>query len=361
MVTATSLRQVDAWARRVTPEPEQIIPGLWAIALPAQDNPIAYTIDYVFESDDGIALVDTGWSGAHSEHALGRELAKIGHHIDDIVLILVTHMHPDHFGLVPTLLRTNPGCTVVMHDRDLRLVDERADAQREQTMPQWRELMLAIGGPDELDLLTRVTVQNRLDADAAARVRTVDDDELVEFGPWRLRAIWTPGHTPGHLCFLEEGHHLLVSGDHILPTITPLVSQLSDPGDDILGAYLSSLQRVRALTVREVLPAHQYRFRGLVQRVDELVDHHDRRLAILEKAAELTPGRTAFDLSADLDWRDPLTDMPPHQARMAIKEALAHLIHLQRRGRIVAQPGPPATWWAPEPALTFQTQIKGAL
>lgn len=348
MVTATSERQAHAWARRAAPEPEQILPGLWSIALPAKDNPIAYTINYVFLSDEGIALADTGWSGAESVSALDDELGKLGFTTADIRFLLVTHMHPDHFGLVPELLASFPDCTAIMHDRDLRLVDERSDEQRERTMPRWSELMRSLGAPADLEIMKRMAVKDRVGPEIAGQVRTVEDGEVIEFGPWCIRAIWSPGHTPGHLCYYEENHQLLISGDHVLPTITPQVSQLSDPDDDILATYLASLRRLRSLAVREVLPAHQYRFLELHERVEELLGHHENRLSLLEDSAKRAPGSTCFELAHELDWRDRLDEMPTNQRRMAVKETLAHLTHLQREGRLRREPGPPATWWLTE-------------
>ncbi|KRA25258.1 hypothetical protein ASD65_13130 [Microbacterium sp. Root61] len=349
---ATSERQATAWARRIAPAPEEVRPGLWAIALPAGGNPIAYTIDYVFITDDGIALVDTGWATEASATALAKELAAIGYSITDISAILITHMHPDHFGLVPRILRANPDCRLFMHDADLRLVDGRSDALRQRTTPRWQELMVSVGAPGSYEITTRAMVTNRVDDDIASQVVTLAPDQVITLGSWSIRALWTPGHTPGHLCFLVEDHALLISGDHILPTITPQVTQLSDPADDILGNYLSSLRALRSLDVVEVLPAHQYRFTGLVERIDELLAHHERRFALLENAAARSPGLTCYDLAHALDWRDPLVRMPTDQARMAVKETLAHLVHMQGAGRISARIGPPTTWWAADVMTT---------
>lgn len=345
MVKATSESQAATWARRTAPEPEQVREGIWAVAIPAEKSPIAYTIDYVFETESGLAIVDTGWGEQSSADALARALESIGHDESEIQTILVTHMHPDHFGLVPSLLAGMPHRRLLMHEADLRLVDTRSDAVREATMPQWREIMLSTGAPAAIEITRRFPIHHRLDKSMDGQVRAVEDAEVITLGPWRLRAIWTPGHTPGHLCFLVEDHDLLISGDHILPTITPQVTQLSDPSQDILGTYLASLRALRTLEVAEVLPAHQYRFTGLAERIDELLAHHDRRLGMLVDALEEHPGQTCAALADALDWRHPLSAMPIDQARMAIKETLAHLLHLRRTERAHAVEGPPSTWW----------------
>ena len=345
MVTATSERQADAWLQRAAPSPERILPGLWAIALPAVDNPIAYTIDYLFETGTGLALIDTGWGGESSLHALEHALGEIGWSTADIEGVLVTHMHPDHFGLIPTLLDADPALRLYMHDDDLRLVDERGDELRARTTPRWQRLMRSIGAPDSLDLTRRARLPYRLDPSHAAQIVAVAAGSRIPLGGWTLRALWTPGHTPGHLCFLIEGHDLLITGDHVLPTITPQITQLSDPDDDPLGRYLASLADLRVFDGAEVLPAHQYRFAELGERIDELLAHHDRRLAILERSVQDNPGRTCFELAPELDWRTPLDEMPIEQARMAVRETLAHLLHLRETARVERVDENPATWW----------------
>jgi glyoxylase-like metal-dependent hydrolase (beta-lactamase superfamily II) len=109
--------------------------------------------------------------------------------------------------------------------------------------------------------------------------RTLTDGDLADVPGWKLRALHTPGHTPGHLCFVDERSRRLFSGDHILPRITPNISvQRGEPATP-LEDYLNSLAKVRDLDVEEVLPAHEWRFKGLPERVDAIAAHHERRLA----------------------------------------------------------------------------------
>ena len=345
MITATSEHQARAWADRALPTPEQIIPGLWAIALPAASGPLAYTLVYVFETGDGVALVDTSWGTDETHSALSSALGVIGYGIRDITTVAVTHMHPDHFGLVPRLLSENPRTRLVMHTKDLMLVDHRGDAVRSGNHADWLELMTSIGAPGELEVTNRGKVMHRLDLSQQDQVTEVEDGERIQFGNWEIEAIWTPGHTPGHLCFAIGGTNKLVSGDHVLPTITPLVAQLTGRQPNVLGAYLASLRRLRDRHFGEVLPAHQFRFTGADERIDELIAHHDERFRILEEAIHGSPGMTCFDLAPSMNWKHPLSTMPTDQARLAVKETLAHLLHLKGTGRLQERPGPPSTWW----------------
>ncbi|MBV0896139.1 MBL fold metallo-hydrolase [Microbacterium sp. NC79] len=345
MMRAASEAQVMGWAERQAPGPEKVADGVWALSLPGSHSAIAYTITYLFERPEGLLLVDTGWHKDEAMQGLHEALASLGWTVNDITAIAITHMHPDHFGLVPTLMRANPDIVLYMHDADLMLVDGRADDERARTMHEWLALMNSMGAPDRYDMTNRIIPSSTLDPTVASRCRAITTGDGIDAGDLSLRAIWTPGHTPGHLCFAVEPLGLLITGDHILPTITPQVTQLSDPSRDVLDDYLTSLMRVRNGEWGVALPAHQYRFTGLVERIDQLLAHHENRLNILRAEILRAPGQTCFELAHVLDWREPLADMPIDQARMAIKEAFAHIIYLQRRGEIRAEGTHAHTWW----------------
>src|ERR1700739_22956 len=88
--------------------------------------------------------------------------------------------------------------------------------------------------------------------------RLIDDGDKVHLGRRELRAVWTPGHSPGHLCFYDAHERLLLAGDHVLPRINPTISLHVQQRPNPLGEFLDALQKVRALDVDEVLPAHEY-------------------------------------------------------------------------------------------------------
>src|SRR5205807_798612 len=98
----------------------------------------------------------------------------------------------------------------------------------------------------------------------------IEDGARVDLAGVELQAIWTPGHSPGYLCFWEGRRRLLLSGDHVLPRISPNISIHSQQRPDPLADFLESLMKVRGLDAEEVLPAHEWRFRNLAARVDEL-------------------------------------------------------------------------------------------
>mgnify|MGYP001228286916 CR=1 FL=1 len=148
----------------------------------------------------------------------------------------------------------------------------------------------------------------------------------------RLRTVWTPGHSPGHLCFLDLDRALLRSGDHVLPRITPVISvhpqQRHDP-----------LEKVRALPVEEVLPAHEYRFAGLADRGDAMVAHHAGRLEEIARQVEQADaaGVTAWAPARRLTWSRPWEQIRPFMRRSALLETLAHPAAGRRHGGTARQ------------------------
>lgn len=117
--------------------------------------------------------------------------------------------------------------------------------------------------------------------------RLVTHGDMVDAPGLRLRAVWTPGHSPAHLCFHHETHGLLLAGDRVLPRITPNVSAY-DLESAPLGDYLDSLETLHQLHPAEVLPAHEFRFAGLGSRLNALRDHHAGRL---REAADIVSSR----------------------------------------------------------------------
>jgi glyoxylase-like metal-dependent hydrolase (beta-lactamase superfamily II) len=176
--------------------------------------------------------------------------------------------------------------------------------------------------------------------------RYLADGELVDLPGWQLRAVWTPGHTPGHLCFHEERTGVFLSGDHVLPRISPNVAahQLAEP--DPLRDFLDSLAKVGELAVGEVLPAHEYRFHGLAGRAADLREHHEQRLSELLGLILDRPGSSTLELAQRLSWRRPWSDITGFHRRAAIGETLAHLMLLASRHAVTRPAGPVDRWMA---------------
>lgn len=345
MVTVTGTAQKAAWDQQVLPPVEEVRGGLWSLPVPIPINPLRYVLVYAFELDGGgVGLVDAGWDTDEAWAALTDGLAVMGAEAADVRAVAVTHIHPDHYGLAGRV-REVSGAWVGLHPADAALLQERY-VEVDRLIASMRGLLELSGVPPAtLPDLTEASMQIRGFVSMARPDVLLEDAQSVEFPGWDLRAIWTPGHSPGHLCFYSEARRILLSGDHVLPRITPNISFHSQQVPNPLGDYLDSLAKVRALVPDEVLPAHEYRFAVLSSRLDEIERHHAARLAEIEAALGQSPGSSAWELATSLEWSRRWEELPAYMRRAANGETLAHLVLLERRGRVRREAGVPARFY----------------
>ncbi|CAJ61482.1 MULTISPECIES: MBL fold metallo-hydrolase [Frankia] len=340
----TSLTQPPGIA---LPPVERLRPGLWSIPVPLPTAGLRHVFVYLFETDAGGYLVDSGWDTAEAFDALGAGLAVAGYRIGDIRGVMPTHMHPDHYGLAGRI-RAESGAWVALHPADAALLGQFPREPAEMLAGLNRLLARAGAPAGEIEALNRVALPpGPMPAPALPDVLLADGDR-PDIPGWDLRAVWTPGHSPGHLCFWEPANRVLLSGDHVLPRITPNIP-FSPVGDaDPLGDYLSSLDRLDdadTFPAAEVLPAHEHRFPDLTGRLAALRDHHDQRFGEVLAALRAADGTaTAWDVCRQMTWSRPWDRIEGFMKRAALAEALAHLRVLERRGLVREVDGEPPTW-----------------
>jgi glyoxylase-like metal-dependent hydrolase (beta-lactamase superfamily II) len=288
-------------AERAVPPVEQVRPGLWSIPVPWPGSGLRYTLAYLVSGRGGLALVDTGWPTEMAWTVLRDSVLQTGHDLTDIKYVLVTHAHPDHLGMAARV-REESGALVGMHPA------ETAILRRAPGDSGWRERVAgwlrARGAPqsDAAEILEPMAGAVERHAQLARPDVHVEDGSLP-LGPGSsLRAVWTPGHTPGHLCFYDEQRDVLLTGDHILPRITPHIGLTPGAEGDPLGDYQASLQNLTRYHPAEVLPAHEYRFTDLGARIEVLLRHHRTRLAEIEHVVACGPGLTTWDVAEALTW-----------------------------------------------------------
>src|SRR5919202_1520714 len=117
----TGVAQRRSWAGEGLPPTEEVRPGLWSIPVPIPNNPLRYVLSYGFETGGGVVLVDPGWHAEAAYEALVAGLQQAGFSVQDVRGVLVTHVHPDHYGLAPRL-RDETGAWVALHAADAELI-----------------------------------------------------------------------------------------------------------------------------------------------------------------------------------------------------------------------------------------------
>ena len=354
-VTGTAQR--DAWRTRELPPVEEVRPGLWSVPVPIPDHPLRYTLSYAFTStgtgdtstgDTSTVIVDPGWDSPDGQRALTAGLATAGVTLRDVAGILVTHIHPDHHGL-SGWVRQQSGAWIAMHAAEAETLPSRLwRARQPGSDPDW---LRGHGVPDD-DAALMVPDQERITGVLAMPEpdRFVADGERLPIAGREVRAIWTPGHTPGHLCLHDAAAGVLLTGDHVLPRITPNIGvhgQMGGPGApdaDPLTGYLASLARTGSYPAEEALPAHEYRFRGLDVRSAALIAHHRDRGAEILRVIDRLGEPTAWAIASQLTWSRGWAALHGMMRRMALGETVAHLHYLATTREVRRGAGPPLQW-----------------
>ncbi|MBL7255965.1 MBL fold metallo-hydrolase [Paractinoplanes lichenicola] len=330
IVTGTAQQQ--AWQRRELPPVEQVRDDVWSVPVPIPHNPLRYTLSYAFVNDGGILLVDPGWDTPEGRAALEAGLNRAGATVSDITGVVVTHVHPDHHGL-SGWLREQSGAWIGMHPVEAQTLPVRVWRDRQPSDD--RGWLIRHGVPDdEASAMTVDPEQLRGVFAMAEPDRAIEDGDLLPAAGHELRAVWTPGHTPGHLCLHDPGDGILLTGDHLLPRISPNIGVHSGNDGDPLTAYLASLEQTAKFASDEALPAHEYRFRGVGERAAELIHHHEERSREILSAIDPRTGSTAWAIAAALTWSRGWPALHGMMRRMALAETVAHLQHLDALGSV---------------------------
>jgi len=323
--------------------------GLWSVPVPIPGNPLGKTLVYVLESERGPVLIDAGWEHPASWKALKEGLGGIGVGMEDVYGVVVTHMHPDHAGLAGRI-RERSGAWVAMHSADAELIQRMREDLANPSGENLGDWLARAGASPEQQAAIREN-DGRPDPPAAPD-RLLEDGDLIDLPGRALRTIWTPGHSPGHICLHLEDRDLLFTGDHVLPEITPHVGlyPYDRPDVDPLGGYIESLRRTAELGVEEAMPAHQYTFNGVSRRSKEIIEHHEERLTEVRGLLGAEP-QTLWTIATRCVWSYAWDKMAPISHHLAVGETAAHLRTLENRGLARRTGGYPLSYQQCGPAL----------
>jgi glyoxylase-like metal-dependent hydrolase (beta-lactamase superfamily II) len=332
-----------------TKHPVQIADGLLQLKVPIPNNPLGWVLPYLIEGHDGWTFVDSGWNVPEAADALEQQLNDAGVGFAKLKTLLVTHIHPDHYGLAGRV-KERSGAKVIIHQRERDLIRSRYK-NPEQLLKTMGEWLVTHGVPAEnTDDLRNSAMPVRSYVEAVEPDEVVWGGERLKIGRFHFEVWWTPGHSPGHICLLERSERFILTGDHVLPTITPNVSlhpqQLGNP----LGDYIASLERLEGLDVKTVLPAHEYIFTDLNGRLRSIEQHHEQRLQEMLDVMGDQP-RTAWYVAGGVKWvTGTLDTFSPWMQRAALGETLSHLEYLVAEDRLTKFTEDGVQYYAPPSA-----------
>ncbi len=316
---------------------KEVIPGIHQLQLPLPISSLKYVNIYLIQGDNGYLLVDTGWNTEEAFNSLKGQLAVSGIALEDISQIVVTHIHPDHYGLTGRLKQLSQA-KIFFHYLEENLIEARyihMEGLLEQ-LEHWLHTNGVI--TDELpDIQTASVGMERFVAPTLPDT-VLCGGETISTGLFSFQVIWTPGHSPGHICLYEPARKILLAGDHLLPDITPNVGLHPQSSGNPLGDYLNSINTVKELNVNLVLPGHGNPFNDMQLRVEELIQHHQRRNSEILQTINAEQ-KTAYQISTEVTWMSGTSGaswqkLTPLDKRFAILETLAHLESMRADGKV---------------------------
>jgi len=307
--------------------------GIHRLAIP---TPFAVgRVNVYLIEDEPLTLVDAGPNSGRSLDALQRGLGELDHAIEDIGLVIVTHQHIDHIGLVD-IVATHSGADVAAIDVLVPFIENYSEtAAGEDEFAARIMLRHGISG-DVVDALRSVSNAFRAWGARADVSRVLRDGDTIELRDRTLEVCFRPGHSPTDTVFYDADRRLLVAADHLIRHISsnPLIARPPGASDDpaerpqSLAIYLESLARTREMEVELVLPGHGDPITGHRALIDERFEFHRGRA---EKIRELIAerSRTAYELAQALWGNIAVT-----QAYLTLSEVLGHTDLLLNAGRV---------------------------
>jgi glyoxylase-like metal-dependent hydrolase (beta-lactamase superfamily II) len=304
--------------------------GIHRLAIP---TPFAVgRVNVYLIEDDPLTLVDAGPNSGSSLDELQRQLAGHGRSIEDLELILITHQHIDHIGLVD-IVASHSGAEVAAIDHLVPFVENYSEAAAADDAFAM-ETMLRHGiPPDVAQALASVSLAFRAWGSRANVTRVLREGETVALRDRALEVHFRPGHSPTDTVFLDAQRRTLIGGDHLIAHISsnPLISRPvgSKERPQSLVTYMESLRKTQAMDLEMVLPGHGDPVTDHRALIDDRFALHARRARKINRLIAERP-RTAYEIAQSMWGNIAVT-----QAYLTLSEVVGHLDLLVNDGEVV--------------------------
>jgi len=307
------------------------VPGVTRVVLPIEVNAIESVNMYVIDDGEKVTVVDCGvWKPERPDGGVATVEAGLqgaGYALADVSRVIITHAHIDHYGLAGRVMELT-GADLTMHAMtDLDCEKYRhPDTAMSRRRDTYADHGITEDDSEDAEQLSRWMPYLHSVVEASTRLRGA---ETLGIGGDDWTVIHTPGHSLGHMCLWSPARRVLLSGDHLLPGITPPVAFERGFDADPMRSYLRSLHVVHDLRPELVYPGHGRPFGDAVGRIEAIIRNKMRRMGRIRRAVQQRP-ITVGELTDKLV----VGSMFGHQRQMAINETLAHIACLRWAGLI---------------------------
>jgi len=309
---------------------QEIRNNLFRVEIPLPNSPLKFLNSYIVRGKNRNLIIDTGLNRKECLDAMHAGLKEL-----DIDLrktdLFITHLHADHFGLVGKLSNENT-----------KVYFNRPDSEIVESWEGWGP-MFAYGGKNgfpenELQAAFKSHPGQQFGSEWSPELSILQEGDTIDVGEYKFTCIETPGHSMGHMCLYEPSTKLFVAGDHILIDITPNIQCWSDKQNP-LAHYMESLDKVSQFDIDLVLPGHRRLITDYRGRIEELKQHHSKRL---DEIISILDGRAmnAYEVASKMKWDincDTWEEFPMAQKWFATGEAISHLRYLEEKETITRQ------------------------
>ncbi len=316
----------------------KISDGFYCITL-TMPFKLKYVNVYVLVHDKEIALFDSGINLSGCLAMLEKDLESIGLGVSSVKDIYITHAHVDHCGMAG-VIKKKSGAAI--HLSSAAAASSSNFLNEDLLALRMRKFYLTHGFTEQEvgDLIMIFRGMRHIVTEFKGDY-CLKPGETRRFGRWQFEAIFTPGHSNGHICYYFPQEGFLLSGDTVLPQITPNLSpDFFDEQFRPLHSFLESLNVLEKISVEKIYPGHGSVFGDLPGRIAAMRGHHADRTRLIRNCLGAAP-QTTYQVSQAIFGAD-LTDFDKF---LALNETYVHLLELKIRGVIAEEfAGPHAVY-----------------